>query len=461
MSAQQPRAFEVLEAGSDGGLVSGGEVVRLGEHVVVHHSRLAEFLYSPLHTEDIDLLLLAGAVTYVDRTVRRRLSSGWPRRLHLGMRVHEPERWDREEVRVALTRCVELLTGDHWSFEFHPRRSVDQCLQLPLFPDRPTEVVAMPCSGGLDSRCGIDSWCPVADQTLLAVHTKTRQSQRSRPKTEPGPALRHVAVPVALGKLDHPEATFRSRTLMFLTTAAIAARLGGGRSVLVPENGQGAIGPALVRFAGEHLHFGTHPLFTKLLSDCLAAIWDGEHHVDFVHPAVWKTKGEIVAELRRDSSSFDWRSTRSCAVDTARVKGKDAPSHCGICGGCLLRRLAFDAAGIGEFGSDVEGYLWPDLSGRELGETPSFLRDTTPNDWRLAVQGIIDMSSVADLADVGDRGHALLAGVEDLAMGLGIGLAEADSRLRRLLIAHRWEWGAALARLPDSSWVRRVATERM
>ena len=52
----------------------------------------AEYKYPLLHEIDLDLLWLAGAVAYADRSVRRLRSRYWARELEINVPVHEPER---------------------------------------------------------------------------------------------------------------------------------------------------------------------------------------------------------------------------------------------------------------------------------------------------------------------------------------------------------------------------------
>lgn len=457
----QVHDFVVVESGQRRRTHSEHEI-RLGTDVIISHDQLRQYLAQRLQPEDVDLLLLAGVVARIDRTVKRHLASGWARRLHVKMCVHEPERWERADVRVSLQEALNLLTGDTWSFEFYSRSAVEQALQLELFSCAPTQVATMPYSGGLDSYCGLASWAPAPVKSRLLVHTRNGQSSRALvEQTLKGQPVHHVSVPISIPGLSHAEDTYRARTFTFLVAAAVGARLGNGTDIIVSENGQGALGPALVQFPGEHPYYSTHPLFTRRLSVLLKAIWADGYDVRFLHPAVWHTKGEVLSKLTARGAAPRWQVTRSCSRMNPRNKGAGAPEQCGVCGGCLLRRLSLDAAGLAPFGSNAEGYLWSDLSADRLEDATNFECDTTKNDYRIAVHAVVGMAALADFANASADDHAVLTLVEDLAYGAGVSIEEAASRVRRLVRAHQVEWNSAVDKLPTSSWLRQVAEERV
>lgn len=464
MNQRQPdiHAFSVVEP-SAAATAHGPEVIRLGSDVDIRSTQLRHYLARPLHPEDVDVLLLAGVAARVDRVVRRQLSRGWARRLHIRMPVHEPERWSRPDVSAALREALDLLTGDEWSFEFVGRRAEEQVLQLPLFPRAPARVSTLSYSGGLDSYCGLAMWQPAVGEALLLVHTRNAQSSRKLiANTLDGQPVHHVSVPVHFPKIGaHAEDTYRTRTFTFLVAAAVGSRLGGGSDVVVSENGQGALGPALVRFPGEHPYYSTHPIFTRRLADFLGKLWSDGAEPRFRHPAVLRTKGEVLRELAGASAIPNWRATRSCSQSNARNKGTGAPSQCGVCGGCLLRRLSLHTAGLAPFGSDAEGYLWADLSAERLDDSVRFDCPTTDNDRRIAVHAALGMASLCDFADAPPSDHTMLTLAEDVSFGLGVDLEAAAAGTRRLVRAHRDEWRSALAELAPSSWLRRVAEERI
>jgi hypothetical protein len=98
-----------------------------------------------------DALVVAAAVEYCDRAVKRPLS-GWARRLTIRVPVHDPVRWKDPKVSVALHDALGFLTGDFWQVDFLKRRSAtpappQEYLDLPV----PTKAV-LAYSDGMDSR---------------------------------------------------------------------------------------------------------------------------------------------------------------------------------------------------------------------------------------------------------------------------------------------------------------------
>lgn len=437
--------------------------IQLGIEVKISSDHLRQYLGTRLQPVDVDLLFLAGVVARIDRKVRRRLSEGWARRFHVEMCVHDPHIWNHPTSMTTLVEALGLLTGDHWSFDFRQRQTTeDQILQMSLFPRATSSVATMPYSGGLDSYCGLAVWQAQADTEHLLVHTRNSQSTHLVvDRTLAGNPHRQVSVPIQLPKIGpHLEPTYRARTFTFFIAAAVGASLGSGTEVTVPENGQGALGPALVQFPGEHPYFSTHPLFTRKLSLFLDAIWENKRSVTFLHPMVFLTKGQALSRANHNGGIPAWKSTKSCSRDLARNKGRGLPSQCGVCGGCLLRRVSLHTAGLSPFGAPTEQYLWADLSKSNLEDAICRTGLTTsPNDRRIAAHAVVGMASLADFARTPDEQHSMRTLVEDLRFGLQMDETAAQRQVRSLVRAHHDEWNAALSELPTSAWIRRVAEE--
>ena len=98
-----------------------------------------------------DSLLVAGAVEYCDRVLKRS-ALGWGRDFELVIAVHEPDRWNHPDVGTPLADSLGFLTGDRWRLDFVTRRK-------PVTPPRqghfqmPSGTMAViPFSDGLDLR---------------------------------------------------------------------------------------------------------------------------------------------------------------------------------------------------------------------------------------------------------------------------------------------------------------------
>lgn len=123
----------------------------IGADLVIKPKALGDYCMKELPPRVDDLLLIAGAVAFADKAVRRRTLQGWARRFHLIVPTLEPDFWVQRRVTTALSGVLRLLTGDIWHFEFTRRRSplvAHPQVALP-FGNRPALV--MPFSDGLDS----------------------------------------------------------------------------------------------------------------------------------------------------------------------------------------------------------------------------------------------------------------------------------------------------------------------
>ena len=123
-------------------------------------------------------------------------------------------------------------------------------------------------------------------------------------------------------------------------TSLLAAGIGTGE-VFIPENGLISINPPFTRRRlGSLSTRTTHPHFVASLQRSLHRLGLGE--ISFVNPFQGKTKGEILLDCRHSEGQRYAASSYSCA------KGKRRNMHCGRCVPCLIRRAAFQRAGLAD-----------------------------------------------------------------------------------------------------------------
>lgn len=433
----------------------------LGDHLLISYRALERFCWARLSDRDIDLLCVVGAAAFADRVSRRIPSAGWARALRLIVPVREPCLWEAPATRNALQDALQYLTGDSWSFEFVYRRTSDEAaLQLFLRQPPPSHSVVLPYSGGLDSLAEflrIRSAEPGVTPLLLTTeHGANRQTvaatlERFRPHVQLG-------IPVRLSPGEHAEDTYRTRTLLFFTLAALAAKLAGAERVHVGEAGQGSLGPSLVPYGGEHPYRATHPAFTMRLRRLLLALWG--RAPAFEHPNVWNTKAELIASARPAGLDSAWTNSVSCSRNIARIKPGSKVRHCGICGGCLFRRLSLRAANMPL--ADSEPYVWQDFAATSLDGAvlPSHrhICRTTSTDEDIATYALLSLKHLADFANTADPEILGVAGAE-LAIPVQESPHTTTERLRRLLAAHEREWRAFVEAIPVGGWAHRLAEE--
>ncbi len=435
-----------------------GEVACIiGRHVTVDTRALENYCFRVISDQDYELALLAGVVAYADRKFRRRYSAGWARNFDIVMPVRDPARWERKETKSALRNALEFLTGDGWSFEFIGNPTPWHTGKQQILDLGRGRFVVVPYSAGLDS---------FAQSQLLKLEggavspiriTAWNQGVagcRDWMREPDGTKYRSIPIPVRVSTTNHPEPTFRTRSFLFLTFAGIAARLADAEAIVIPENGQGSVGPSLVPFGAESPQRGSHPAFTRLLGQLLNSLWRND--VPFQHRQLWRTKAEVLRLLSKEGLIDGWERTRSCPRDRRHVNLCGKSVQCGVCSGCLLRRMSSFVAGL----SESEGaYLWNDLRAPSLDAAmhQKADRETTANDRDIANHGVLAMAELAAQADTRVGNHAVEQSAFEIADARTGDGGRVLRELRRLLNAHRDEWMQFTDHVGPSSWVRSIA----
>jgi hypothetical protein len=264
-----------------------------------------------------------------------------------------------------------------------------------------------------------------------------------------------TAVPyeVRPGGRSFVESSARSRGFKFALISGLAAYLAGAGRVIVPESGQGALGPALVPVGQAYPDYRNHPLFTARMEAFLFALL--RYQVRFEYPRLWHTKGETLAAFTRECADApaSWAATRSCWQQNRQISVDHKARQCGICAACLLRRLSVHAAGLTEPGTT---YVWEDLGAPEFegGAAKAFDRRKITGAMReYAIAGALHLDHLAGLRH--SPLNAPLVGLNAFQLALACGLSEADSRARlgRLLSQHEREWRGFMDSLGPNSFL--------
>ena len=394
-----------------------------------------------------DAMVLAAAVEYADKIVRRP-SRGWARRFELRIPVDDPARWTAPHVLTSLHDAVAFLTGDYWAISFVRRRTKapspsTNYLNLPVETDA---ILAF--SDGMDSLAvaGILGRELGGKLVRVRVGSKTIDRPRAKEKREP-----FASVPYSIRIDDrNKETSARSRGFKFSLITAIAAYLTDASNIIVPESGQGAIGPALVTVGHTYPDYRNHPLFTGRMSRFTKALFGKD--IRYVFPRIWNTKGETLKEFVAIAQDETWAATKSCwrGSQWSSVNGK--LRQCGVCAACMLRRVSVHAAGLSE---QSDTFVCTDMSARTLkkGVDTAFDRASAAFE-HYAIAGALHMDHLADMADDESRPlvkrHAALLGP-----ALGLSVEEAERNLAALLNRHANEWRNYLNSLGEDSFLRR------
>jgi 7-cyano-7-deazaguanine synthase in queuosine biosynthesis len=424
----------------------------LGRDVQFSTAGLESYAFARWEPLIYDAMVVAAAIEYGDRVLKRP-PHGWARQISIRIPAHDPEKWSAPELSRALHDALEFLTGDYWSLEFVVRSTpapspLQESLRIPV----ETKAV-LAYSDGMDSRAVAGIVSQSLGDKLVRVRVGSKSWDRALDTSAREPFAR---VPYEVPcNMPNREATSRSRGFKFAMISSIAAHLAGADEIIIPESGQGAIGPALVHVGHAYPDFRNHPLFAIRMERFVNQLFGTT--LRFVFPRLWHTKGETLREFVSTSDESDWESTRSCWRGNrwASVNGK--LRQCGVCAACMLRRLSVHAAGLMEV---PDTYVCTDMSAGTLREAldPDFTRQT-PALREYAIAGVLHMDHLADMADedakpLVTRHAALLTSV------LGLTQADAETRLGALLRKHANEWKNYMESLGAQSFIRQWARDQ-
>lgn len=425
----------------------------IGEHIRFNEKGLLSYCFAEWQPVVFDMLVVAAAVEFCDR-IQKRPALGWSRDIELEIPVHEQSRWDAPEVQASLTAALGFLTGDRWTLNFVSRKSDAIPPQAQGSFALPAGVGAiLPFSDGMDSRAAATLFAKHWGEDVLCVRLGTKKSDKPRKGKQ---SLPFTTLPykVASRGVRLMESSNRSRGFKFTLVAGIAAYLSKVKTIVVPESGQGALGPALVPVVHAYPDYRNHPSFTDKMESFLAALLKFE--VTYTFPRLWFTKGETLKAFADETQNATaWDSTWSCWQQNRHVPVDGRKRQCGICAACMLRRTSVHAAGLSE---PNDRYVWENLSAAtfEEGAAPSFSKSMGALRQH-ALAGTLHLEHLAGLAGSARHSAMLKRNAAQLASALGISGDDAETNLAALLYRHRDEWRGFLNSLSPNSFVRQWA----
>ena len=439
------KAIDVVEAGRRPR--EGRIAFDLGRDLEFSTDALRSYAFASWEPVIYDAMVLAAAIEFSDRVIKRP-SRGWARRIAVRLPVHDPARWNDPAVSNSLHEALGFLTGDFWTIEFVKRSKavpapMQECLPFP----RPTEAV-IAYSDGMDSRAVAGLLSKTLGEKLVRVRVGSKAA--GKPVVD-GQIQPFAKVPYKFkASMGNGETTARSRGFKFALISGLAAYLADAGEILIPESGQGAIGPALVTVSHAYPDYRNHPLFTARMTRFLKALLGKT--VKFSFPRLWHTKGETLREFAALPEGDAWRETKSCWRNSrwSALNGKLV--QCGICAACMLRRMSVHAAGLRE---EAGIYICTDLSAPSLADAihPDFTRNS-PAFEEYAIAGTLHLDHMADMASDDARStvrrHAILTG-----MALGISAPAAEEKLVGMFERHAAEWNNFVNDLGARSFVKK------
>ena len=397
-----------------------------------------------------DAFVVAAAVEFCDMT-KPRPGNGWGRIISLRLPVHDPDRWSQKLVADSLREALEFLTGDRWELCFYQReRPVTQPRQDPLGLRYDISAV-IPYSNGLDSRAAAGLAAQELEDRIVRIRLGAKNTS---PNGIDSCKDYFTTVPYCIrqGKNRFGESSARSRAFKFLLASGIAAVLSDAERIIVPESGQGALGPCLVSVGQASPDYRSHPRFGRMMEKFLHSLIGFKGRFDYPH--IWNTKGETLARFTEETGNCTkWANTRSCWQQNRQVGVGGKARQCGICAACLLRRMSVHAAGQIE---PPGTYVWENLSAPTFsaGAAPEFdKKKITGAMEQYAIAGALHLDHLAALLD--SRANASRLKLESNWLGRSLDMPQdiVKQTLERLLAQHKPEWENFMAFLGPESFL--------
>lgn len=400
-----------------------------------------------------DLTAVLNSVRAADRSHVRRHSLGWSHDLVIDVSVARLDLWRSQEVHQALIGALGYLTADKWTARFTKCRHKRPTASQQHLISSPAQARAfLPFSNGLDSfaiaKELLDGLNP-PELVLVNVRPSDKPTAWKNLAVRKGQALPSVQVSCYADDPHRAELTFRSRPFLFDLLAGYGAAMAQPAYVVIPENGQGSLGGSLVPLGAEAPHRSCHPGFTSRLTHLLHALTGTE--VRFQHPALFRTKGEVLASLAaREVDVATWLvEHRSCSYDARHSSQDGRVMHCGVCGNCLLRRASLLSAEI----EDATPYRARSLTAKTFeGAFEGRIPRNIEANRDVAMNSVRSMQRLADLAAQPNQ-IRIEAQIAAVARGVGQPIQEVRDKMAKFLIQHQREWTQFLKSCRSDSWV--------
>lgn len=440
------RSLHILEPGRNFPRLSpnGGIYAAIGSEIRCDQEILDSYSYDGWQSIHYDLLVICAAVEYADRRWSRG-SRKWARVFHLTIPVMEIAKWLDSNVEQNLRDTLRHITGDEWQFSFvrYNGPATDKPRQRPLPFRQPKEFV-IAYSEGLDSRC-VSGLYSNNDDVAVRVRV-SKYKQHCREDERPFDRL-----PFDVKVKPSREDSVRSRGFKFAAITAIAAHLSNVSRIIVPESGQGALGPVLLPLLNIYPDYRNHPTFFRRMERFIHSLLGVDLHYE--QPRLWYTKGQTIAEYlsRPEVIVKHVIDTHSCWQQRANVRIDGKKRQCGVCAACLLRRMSLHTAGVDE---PPEAYVVANLQAEKFSDAlpkqQNFKATSTLYDY--GYMGARHLQQLSELSN--EPPEALRPHIFELAEALGASMESVQKHLRSMLYQHAEEWTAFAASQGNKSFLK-------
>lgn len=416
-------------------------IAEVGRHIRFNTAVLDTFDVKGCEPLHYDMLVLCASIEFADRRWKRPL--GWRRTLDVTIPVTDLKSWQKPEVLKSLHGVLNHLTGDTWRFTFVQAKNLSPIgsRQMPLDFGK-TKTFAVAYSDGLDSRAV--SALSGAETEALCIRVAGNRQRRKNGDSY------FTRIPFKVKGYRGNESSFRSRGFQFAGVTAIAAQLSSVSRIVVPESGQGALGPVLLPLHNIYADYRNHPTFFRKMERFIKALLN--YRLRFEQPRLWSTKGQTLRAYLdiAGKSEQHLTSTHSC-WQTRRIVNVGGRKQCGLCAACLLRRLSLHAAGV----SEAHGpYVVSNLAAPDASDALSVIPQKADRDIMVEYGsvGARHLQHLADMASLPDddlRTHA-----SQIAAATGATYEETLKKLRTMLVTHAEEWRAFLSAQGEKSFLK-------
>ncbi len=326
-----------------------------------------------------DFFIISASVYGIDRFIERKSNSvdGWSREISVSFPIHNLALWN--SCKEDLEKLLSFLTGDYWSISFRQENSTLPTTTLKSNYAGVFEQVNL-FSGGLDSLIGAIDFLKLnptkkilfASQYDSQMHGPKGDQNKLIPKLQTLYSLQFEFIPSVEVFLKESElareTTFRSRSILFIGLALVAAQATKTSKIIVPENGTVSLNYPLSSSRRSSCSTRTtHPFVIETVS----SIWKKlSISTEIENPYEFKTKGEMVSDCSDKSSLLSLiKDSNSCGKRGHRAhwKIKDA-DHCGVCMPCVYRQAALkDVVDKSTYGNSIND-LFPVKEKRKMAQ---------------------------------------------------------------------------------------------
>lgn len=383
----------------------------------------------------LELYRISAAAYCADLRLERRGNGydDWTRQIVLHVPVADRGLWSTQTDTLA--ELLGFLSGDRWRIELResevpapkPKRRRRKSMESDKEPD-PFDATCL-FSGGLDSFVGAADLVANGRNVLLVSHLSEGIWRWVAPAQE---ALRDgLTETYDVRRIEHlkvtlnpprptentgKEDTQRARSILFFGLGVlVAAGIGAGTPLVVPENGLISLNvPLTPGRIGSLSTRTTHPYTMDLYQRLLEGLGI---EVPIELPYMFMTKGEMLASAT--DPEVVWKLAResvSCA--SPNPWGKATQSHCGYCVPCIIRRAAMDTVELDRAADYRLNILTPgrDLTAKESTHVKAFRLAVRNRAGGIRLPELLSagrlpasMGSVDDFRSVHDRGLSEVA----------------------------------------------------